>query len=195
MKKRKQFSNIAHLSLALALLVTGTLQSLGDDEADRRIAPSDTISIEVFGEKDLTVERRVQASGTITFPLLGNVEVAGKTTAEVATLLQGKLDMDFLVNPQVSVNVKEYRSGTVSVMGHVEKKGAIKLPTERPMFILEAIAEAGGFSPTANKSKIELTRKGKTTRYKFDELRKETDPKKKIALEPDDVIYVTESFF
>lgn len=179
--------------LALSSFLGWSNSALAEDEADRKIAASDTIMIEVFREKDLTLECRVQAGGTITYPLLGNVAVAGKTTAEVVGFLKEKLG-EFLVDPQVTVNVKEYRQRTVLVMGAVMKAGAIKLLPEQKMDILEAIAEAGGFSREANKSKIELTRNGKTKTYKYDQLRKETDPKKKVWLEPGDVIDVKESF-
>ncbi|MCF7765984.1 MAG: polysaccharide export protein [Verrucomicrobia bacterium] len=181
--------------LLLGVWVCGTVNGAETIETDRQVAPADTLTIVVLGEKDLQLELRVEASGTIKFPLLGEVPVSGKTTVEVARLLEEKLDKDFLVNPQVTINVKEYRSATVSVIGKVGKAGAIPLPSERAMDILEAIAESGGFEPTANKNKIELTRKGKTFTFKFDELRKVTDQGKKVWVEPGDVIYVPESFF
>src|SRR5690349_7276791 len=62
-----------------------------DDIYDRKIVSSDIIIVEVFGEKDLSGEHRVQQSGTIKYPLLGSLEVAGKTPAEVGQLLQAKL--------------------------------------------------------------------------------------------------------
>lgn len=168
----------------------------GDDEIDRKIAPGDTLIIDVFGEKGLSAERRVEAGGTITYFLLGKVDVAGKTTVEVTDDLTEKLGKRFLVNPSVSVNVKEYSLRTVTVLGQVlGRTGAIKLLGEKQMDILEAIAEAGGFTPNANQNKIQLTRKGKTTTYKFDQILKVTDPKKRIWLEPGDIIYVPERFF
>ncbi|MDA1274333.1 MAG: polysaccharide export protein [Verrucomicrobia bacterium] len=163
--------------------------------ADRKVAPADTLTVVVLGELDLSLELRVEAGGTIKFPLLGAVDVSGKTTAEVATILERRLDNGYLVNPQVTINVKEYRSATVSVLGKVGKPGAINLPSERAMDIVEAIAHAEGFQQTANKKEIELTRAGKTFTFKFDEIRKTSDPKKRIWLEPGDVIYVPESFF
>ena len=181
-------------SFWLFALVLSGIPVFADDEIDRKIAPADIIIIEVYGEKELTVTRRVQAEGKIIYPLLKSVEVAGKTTADVAKLIEERLRKEeFLINPEVSVNVKEYRTRTVSVMGFVNKAGAIDLPTEEKLDIIEAISKAGGFSPTASKSKIELTRKGKTTKYKFDDLRRETDPSKRIWLEPGDVVYVGES--
>lgn len=161
---------------------------------DRKIEPSDTLIVDVYGEKDFTArECRVQSSGAIILPLAGIVRVAGLTTAEASDLISKRLNR-FIVEPQVSVDVKEYRLRTVSVMGQVEKAGLVKMPLEEKMDIIEAIAEAGGFSRTANKGKIDLTRKGKTATYSFEELKKEQDPRKKIWLQPGDVIYVHESF-
>jgi polysaccharide export outer membrane protein len=178
-----------------ANLHTKTARPVIDDASDRRIAPSDIIIVEVFGEKELSGEHRVQATGTIKYPLLGTVEVAGKTPTQVADLLQTMLEADYLVDPQVNVMVKEYRTRTVSVIGKVNREGAIDLPAEQRIDILEGIARAGGFSATANKNKIDLSRNGKTTTYKFDDLKKVKESDKRIWLEPGDVIYVHESFF
>ncbi|MBI4659615.1 MAG: polysaccharide export protein [Verrucomicrobia bacterium] len=177
-------------------LVLWSCPALGADEVDRKIAAADTIIVEVFGEKDFSVERRVEAGGTIVYPFLGNVEVAGKTTLQVVTELKEKLEKDYLVTAQVSVNVKEYTRWTVAVLGEVAGRvGPIKLPGEKQMDIVEAIAEAGGFTSNANKNKIQLTRNGQTTTYKFDELRKVSDPRKKVWLEPGDIVYVPERIF
>jgi len=186
-------------SLAATLLVCTSLSNLprlqAQDATERKIAPSDIIVVEVFGEKDMSGEHRVQQSGTIKFPFLGNVDVSGRTPSQVAEILAEKLGADYLVDPQVNVMVKEYRSRTVSVIGKVNREGAIDIPAEQKIDILEGIARAGGFGPTANRGKIELSRGGKTTVYSFDELKKVKEPTKKIWLEPGDIIYVNESFF
>jgi polysaccharide export outer membrane protein len=164
-------------------------------EGDHKIAPLDIIMIDVVGEKDLSKELRVSTSGTITFPFLGSIEVKGKTPAEVENLLKEKLGKDYLVDPQVIITVKEYRSRTVSVIGQVNKPGVIALPAEQKLGILEAIAQAGDLAKSANKNRIEVSRKGKTQRFTLDDLKKDTSPEKKFWLEPGDVIYVHESFF
>ena len=164
-------------------------------EGDHKIAPLDIINIDVVGEKDLTKELRVSSSGTITFPFLGSIEVKGKTPAEVEDLLKEKLGKDYLVDPQVIVTVKEYRSRTVSVIGQVNKPGVIALPGEQKIGILEAIASAGDLTRSANKNRIEVSRKGKTYKFTLDNLKKESNPEKKFWLEPGDVIYIHESFF
>jgi protein involved in polysaccharide export with SLBB domain len=83
----------------------------------------------------------------------------------------------------------------VSVIGKVNRGGAIELPGEHKIDILEAIARAGDFHPQANKSRIQLNRAGKTTFYRFDDLVKVKDARKKVWVEPGDVIYVHESFW
>jgi polysaccharide export outer membrane protein len=164
-------------------------------EGDHKIAPLDIIMIDVVGEKDLSKELRVSTSGTITFPFLGSIEVKGKTPAEVENLLKEKLGKDYLVDPQVIITVKEYRSRTVSVIGQVNKPGVIALPAEQKLGILEAIAQAGDLAKSANKNRIEVSRNGKTQKFTLDDLKKDTSPEKKFWLEPGDVIYVHESFF
>ncbi len=166
-----------------------------EDAEDRRIERSDLIIVAVFDELKLSGEYRVQAGGTIHYPLLGDIEVAGKTPTAVATELKQKLGEDYLVNPEVTVFVKQYRSRTVTVIGKVTKPGPVLLPEEEKMDMIQALAQAGGFQPTANENKIRFSRGGKTTTYKFKDLKKIADDRKKVWLEPGDVIEVEESVF
>jgi len=129
-------------------------------EVDRKIAALDIIIVDVVGEKDLTnKEFRVSSSGTITYPYLGILEVKGKTPAEVETIIRDQLGKDYIVDPQVIVTVKEYRTRTVSVIGQVNKPGVIALPAEQKIDILEAIAQAGDLAKSANKNRIEVSRR------------------------------------
>ncbi|MCI0534679.1 MAG: polysaccharide export protein [Verrucomicrobiales bacterium] len=177
------------------IFLCGAIQLRAENAEDRRIEPSDLIIVAVFDELKLSGEYRVQAGGTIRYPLLGTVEVAGKTPTEVADELNKKLGEDYLVNPEVTVLVKQYRSRTVTVMGKVMKPGPVLLPEEEKMDIIQALAQAGGFQPTANLNKIRFSRGGKMTTYKFRDLKKIADDTKKIWLEPGDVIEVEESVF
>ena len=179
----------------LAVLAGFCAITAEDLESDRKIAPLDIIVVDVVGEKELSKELRVSSSGTITFPYLGNMEVKGKTPAEVESLLRSQLGQDYLVDPQVIITVKEYRTRTVSVIGQVNKPGVIPLPAEQKMGILEALAAAGDLTKVANKNGIEVTRKGETFKFTMDQLKKVTEPEKKFWLEPGDVIFVRESFF
>ena len=200
MKKSKLFW-LPRLVAIFALFVAldgRTDENARTDEAaegDHKIAPLDIIMVDVVGEKDLSKELRVSTSGTITFPFLGSIEVKGKTPAEVENLIKEKLGKDYLVDPQVIITVKEYRSRTVLVIGQVNKPGLIALPAEQKLGILEAIGQAGDLAKSANKNRIEVSRKGKTQKFTLDDLKKDTNPEKKFWLEPGDVIYVHESFF
>ena len=182
--------------LLCGAILFGTRQAIrGEDSLDRRIEKSDLIIVAVFDELKLSGEYRVQASGSIHYPLLGDVDVAGKTTAEVASSLKQKLGEDYLVNPEVTVLVKQYRLRTVTVIGKVMKPGPVLLPDEERMDIIQAIAQAGGFQPTANENRIAFSRGGKTVSYKFKQLRAIKTEEKKVWLEPGDVIDVAESVF
>jgi|SRR2546426_253596 len=181
---------VAQLAGSLALRAAAAEEV----EVDRKIAPLDIIIVDVVGEKDLSKELRVSSSGTVTFPYLGSLEVKGKTPTEVETLLKDLLGKDYLVDPQVIVTVKEYRSRTISVIGQVNKPGVVPLPAEQKMDILEALAAAGDLTKLGNSNRIEVSRKGKIYKFKLKDLKKESNPEKKFWLEPGDVIYVYETW-
>jgi len=151
--------------------------------------------ITVFNQDRFSNEFRVEAGGTIQYPPLGDVEVAGKTTTQVASLLESKLKPDYLIDPHVQVKVKQYSLRTISVMGSVNKPGLVLLPEELKMDIIAAIAQAGGFHQLANENKINFTREGKSSTHRYKDLLRVRDDSKKIWLQPGDVIEVGESFF
>ena len=164
---------------------------------DYRISTQDVVIVDVFNEKELSnKEFRVSAQGEITYPMLGDVKIGGLTPAEASHRIKEMLDKDYLVNPQVTVTVKEYVARYVIVMGEVTKPGAIVLPGEQKWTILQAIGQAGGFTKGAKKGSIEFTRNGKTKRYSVDELMKNAaDPEKTIYVLPGDSINVPQTVF
>src|SRR5687768_18412858 len=103
--------------LLLSMLLTSSVcfDALAQARSDYKIAPHDIIVIDVFGEKDLSKEFRVSATGTINYYFLGEVHVAGKTASQVREMLTTDLNRDYLVDRQVSVDVKEYRVREVFV--------------------------------------------------------------------------------
>jgi polysaccharide biosynthesis/export protein VpsN len=163
-------------------------------KSDYKIAPNDIVIVEVFGEKDLSRELRVTRSGTINYPFLGELTVAGKTTSEVREELTDKLNKDYLVEPQVSVDVKDYRIREVFVNGAVNKPGSILLTGEQDLDILGAIARAGGLTIRASENKIRFTRPGVMEKtFSLDDLKK--GPKNNIAVQTGDLIQVDEKLF
>ncbi|MCL5096209.1 MAG: polysaccharide export protein [Candidatus Omnitrophica bacterium] len=204
MKSTKQLRWIAGTALVIFILLGSRVAPAQDastkvdtnvvSTTDHKIAPLEIITVEVFGEKDLSKEFRVSASGKISFPMLGEIEVAGKTAAQVENKIKELLSKDLLVDPQVTVAVKEYRMRNVIVMGEVNRPGAVQLQGEQKWTILDAIGEAGGLTRAA-KNAIEFTRQGHTKRLNLEELKKENDPNKIIYLEPGDMIYVPQTFW
>jgi polysaccharide export outer membrane protein len=194
---RNPLSKLVAIGVAIGFVLSPAANRAQEDlSADYKVTPQDTLVIAVVGEKDLTQDCRVNTSGTISFAWLSNVEVAGKTSAEIEQHLRRLLDKDYLVDPTVLVQIKEYRAREVTVMGQVNKPGAITIPAEQPLTVVEAIARAGSISKGGDPSKIWFTRRGKEkVRLKLDELSKVTDPARMLYVQPGDVIDVGEKVF
>jgi len=161
-------------------------------QAERKVAANDLLFITIVGERDLQTEFRVSSSGTIQYPFIDEIEVAGLTPAEIRTRLREILMKDYFVDPQVVVTVKDYRSEFVRVIGQVNRPGPIQLTGEQKMDVIDVITLAGGTTIRARNA-VEYTRNGVTRTLKLDELKKETDPSKKIWVQPGDIIDVKES--
>src|ERR1044072_3938522 len=188
-------SKLVALLFAIGLVFPASAQA-EDLGADYKVCPQDTLVIAVVGEKDLTQDCRVNTSGTISFAWLSNVEVAGKTAAEVEQYLRKLLDKDYLVDPTVLVQVKEYRAREVTVMGQVNKPGAVAIPAEQPLTIVEAIARAGSIAKGGDPNKIWFTRRGKEkVKLSLESLSRITDPARQLYVQPGDVIDVGEKVF
>lgn len=158
----------------------------------RKIEPNDILVIRVLDEPEFTAQKKVTAEGKIDYFYIGEVDLNGKTVAEAQRIIRDKLDADYLVDPQVYVEVQSYATKEVTVTGQVYRPGRVPMPVDHEMDILEAIGAGGDFNPKANKNKIELRRKGKITIHKLDDLKK---PENRILVEPDDVIDVAERVF
>jgi polysaccharide export outer membrane protein len=164
-------------------------------EADATLGPGDVIEIRVFQQEDMSAPYSVSAQGTIAFPLIGNVAIAGKTPAQVETDIRDRLAGGYLRSPQVSVLVKEFNSRKVSVFGQVRKPGT--MPYGDGMTIVEAVSQAGGFTGMARRNAVTVTRKREGKEIKY------TVPVEKIGegsaanfyLRPGDVVFVPERWY
>lgn len=121
-----------------------------------RVGVGDKLEIGVFGHNDLTRTLEVRGDGTIDYPLIGNVSVAGKSLPEIDQEITGSLGKDYLIDPQVSVDVREYGSRWVTIIGEVRTPGRQLL--RRDMHLIDLLAEAGGFTAFANRRRIEILR-------------------------------------
>jgi len=117
-------------------------------KGEYEVGAGDVLEVTVFGNDDLSRICTVQTNGSISFPLLGEVQVAGLTVAEVQRKITNLLEKDYLVKPQVEVKVREYQSQFVSVVGEVNSPG--RKPLRGRTRLIDLLTEAGGFRPTAS---------------------------------------------
>jgi polysaccharide biosynthesis/export protein VpsN len=121
------------------------------------VGPGDVFEVSVLGEKDLEKEYRVQPDGTIDFPYLDRIKVAGLEPQQIEDLIKQKfVEKKILQDPQVTLLMKTYGSKKVSVLGAVSKPGS--LGWTEGMKLVDAISLAGGFTPLADSNHVLLTR-------------------------------------
>jgi polysaccharide biosynthesis/export protein len=159
---------------------------------DYVLQPQDVVRVHVFQEDEINKQGEVSLSGesTVTLPLVGVVNLRGKTVRQAEDAIRTQLET-YLVKPQVAVFVIKYSDRSVSIIGAVNSAGRIQFPQERGLSILEAISLAGGHSRLADLKRVKLTRKGETKEINVDEIMKRgaQDPHQ---LEVGDVIFVPE---
>jgi len=111
-------------------------------QGDYLVGNEDVLDITVWGHDDLRRVIPVSLEGMITFPMIGEVRAAGKTTQQLEKELAKKLGDGFLVNPQITVTVREYKSQKVFVMGQVENPGTYPISKENDLLFI--LSKAGG---------------------------------------------------
>ncbi len=151
--------------------------------ATYKLGSGDRIKIAVFRHEDLSGEFSLDGAGNFAMPLIGGIHAAGLTTGELETMLQDKLKDGYLVDPQVSIEVLNYRP--FYILGEVARPGSY--PYVNGMSVLNAVALAGGFTYRAKQNNFLLQRGGSNTPA--------GDVGGDAALLPGDVITVQERFF
>ncbi len=149
------------------------------------LGTGDVISITVYGEDDLKRDKiRLTDAGTISYPVLGELHVRGKTIGELEKLITDGLRGRYLVNPRVSVTIDEYRPFFIN--GQIKAGGSF--PYQPGLTVRKAVTIAGGFTERASLSKITVVRDGDPTHTPV-----------KVGLDdpihPGDILTVDESFF
>lgn len=116
------------------------------------VGTGDVLTIKVFDEPGLSGNYAIDSDGTITFPFLGRVTLKGKTLREIEESLTAQLREGFVNRAQVSAEVQTFRSRPVYVLGEVRSPG--KYTVEGQATLLEVIAKAGSFTPSAGPTLI-----------------------------------------
>ncbi|HTB90521.1 MAG TPA: polysaccharide export protein EpsE [Steroidobacteraceae bacterium] len=165
------------------------LTQAGAKPEDYRLGPGDLVKIAVFDHDELGVDARISQSGNITFPLIGQVQLAGLSTRDAELLLAKRLiEGGFVRQPQVSILVSEYQSQKVSVMGQVAKPG--QYPLDASKKVLDALAMAGGVLNDTAADDVTLVR-ANGTRIVID-LQKlfDGDPAANLVVQDSDTVFV-----
>jgi len=160
-------------------------------EEEYKIGAQDVLRIDVWKESELTRTVPVRPDGKISLPLLNDVQAAGLTPAQLASVLTEGLKK-FINAPQVTVTVSEINSRRVYVTGEVAHAGAFPLLPN--MTVLQALSSSGGFSQFAKTKNIYVLRMegGKQVKHPFNykEVLAGRNQEQNIELQPGDVIVV-----
>ena len=190
-------NNLNILRLAMTLVLAATLTAgcasnapkLAPDHPGKleiySLSAGDHLRISVYNETALTGEFGVGSDGFISFPLIGNVPVAGKSVEQTQELIRAALANGYVNNPRVTVEVISYRS--YYVLGEVLRPG--EYPFKSGLAVDQAVAIAGGYSYRAN-HKVIFVKRGD------DPVEKQVDVSKNtVYIRPGDTIRIGERYF
>lgn len=176
--------NIIRLIILSLLLACASVSAA----QDFKIGAGDRLTISVYGHDDLSLTVRVSEDGAIKVPFLGNVKAAGLTASEIAKKLAADyVREEYLVNPQITVFIDEYKSRKASILGEVAKPGRYELDEDTTVMIL--VTMASGYTAKASKKYANIIR----TDGEKKEIRERVPLDERVL--PGDVVVIPESFF
>lgn len=165
--------------------------SVIDLEQHYVLGAEDVLMISVWKDEHLTREAVVRPDGLVSFPLVGDIQAAGRTVEELRADLVQRL-MKFIPTPQVSVSVSKVLSYRIYVLGRVNKPGEFMVGHATD--ILQALSMAGGLTPFAAENDIRVIRringKQQVFPFQYGEAKKGKDLEKNIVLQRGDVVMV-----
>ena len=164
-----------------------------------RVGPQDVLNIIVWEHPELTIPtggqrpaeedgHKISADGTIFYPYVGILQVAGKTTAEIRDELTQRLSR-FIRKPQLDVRVVQFNSQRAHVTGAVEKPGIIPI-TDQPLTLADAVSSAGVDPESADIQSVILSRDGRNQVFNLLDLYYNGDLSQNVRLQDGDIVYV-----
>ena len=179
--------------LVLALFIASISVDVAGAE-EYHLSPGDVLTIGVWGYEDLLAkELLVKPDGNIGFPLVGEVQAAGKSSVELSGILTTGLS-EYVKDPKVTVNVFKLHTTRVYVLGMVEKPGMYEL--EKQHNLLDAIGMAGSYTKEAAKKRVTIIRKDQTVppiKVNLMNIWEKGDMTQNYALNDGDVVYLSDN--
>jgi polysaccharide export outer membrane protein len=152
------------------------------------LGPGDAISVIVYGQESFNVQTRIKPDGTIAMPLIGNVQASGRTVVTLAEEISRQLTRNnYLRDPVVNVEIGEYRSKTVRVVGEVSNSGI--QPLDQPYTLLDVLLRAGWVRGQGART-VYVRQAGAEERSIDIEKMLRGDPQADIPIEPGMTVFV-----
>jgi protein involved in polysaccharide export with SLBB domain len=198
--------NVLLRAAVIALLVSGCSapeqmpppQAPTQRDEDYRLSVNDLLDFRIFQEPDFDAVIRVSGDGTAIFPMIGQVQVAGKTIGETTELLRNRYKAGYLTDPQVNLTVRTYARKMFTILGQVQRPGTYQIEGGESVSLLQAIGMAGGYTRIANPGKVIVKRRegGAENVYQFNAKKMaRSGADSSFRIMPGDVITVAESIF
>lgn len=183
--------------VAVPAVIRSSGGTLSSGESDYVLVVGDVVELNIFREPDLNTQATIARDGTVQLPLIREVTLAGYTIRDAREVLRGLYDKQYLVDPQVFLNVVRYAQRKFTIMGQVARPGSYELQGGERMDLLEAIGLAGGFTRIADRGRVVIQRKdgGEVTVIKANAKRMADGKDSPVEVQPGDVITVRESWF
>lgn len=164
-----------------------------------RVGRHDVLGFTIWDHPELTIPagefrgaevqgHLVGVDGTVFFPYVGVVDVAGLTVPEIRERISQGLS-HYIQNPQLDVRVVDFRSQRINVTGEVMIPRIVQI-TDMPKTLVEALSEAGGRTPTGSLSRVQVTRDGIVTSHDLEALFSRGDLSQNLLLRHGDIVYV-----
>lgn len=165
-----RFSSLQLLVGIFAVLLSGVVsaqsESGGGSSASQAseasssyvIRPLDYLRFRIIGEPETQMEMRVSADGSVVLPYVQTVSLENLTVQDAQRKIYELYNGDYFVNPQIDLTIIAYGDRSVEVLGYVGKQGSVPFPSEKPLYLLEAISRAGGFQELGNRRAVEVRR-------------------------------------
>lgn len=171
---------------ASAAAAAPALTTFGD--AEYRLGPEDVISVFVWKQPELSTTVVIRPDGKVSLPLLGELAANNKTAVQLQTEITAQM-LQYVVDPKVTVIVKEVNSPSITVLGQVQRPDRYRI--RQRITALDAIGMAGGFTNFAKRDKVTIIRNSRPDKPRIQlDLKKVVQGGDVYYLEPQDTVYV-----